>query len=97
MVFILVIILVVVGFALPKIFTQYMSQEKNADFQKQLSMTLYSGKHKSQKINDRKDSDSTSVMVSQESPGISSLIVGGLSPLFSRKKTLFQEGAPYTF
>lgn len=43
-------------------------QEKNADFQKQLSMTLYSGKHKSQKINDRKDSDSTSVVGSQESP-----------------------------
>lgn len=44
-------------------------QEKNADLQKHLSMTLYSGKHKSQKINDRKDSDSTSVMVSQDSPG----------------------------
>lgn len=63
-----------------------MSQEKNADLQKQLSMTLYSGKHKSQKINDRKDSDSTSVMVSQESPGIGAskgkVLIGGV-PVFS--------------
>ncbi|KAH6810316.1 hypothetical protein C2S51_024078 [Perilla frutescens var. frutescens] len=43
-------------------------QEKNIDLQKQLNMAFYPGKHKSQKINDRKDSDSTSVMVSQESP-----------------------------
>ncbi|XP_057770159.1 uncharacterized protein LOC130989991 isoform X2 [Salvia miltiorrhiza] len=43
-------------------------QEKNVDLQKQLNMTLYSGKHKSQKINDRKDSGSTSVVISAESP-----------------------------
>ncbi|KAL1556967.1 hypothetical protein AAHA92_12514 [Salvia divinorum] len=43
-------------------------QEKNADFQKQLNMTFYSGKHKSQKINDRKDQGSSSVIVSAESP-----------------------------
>ncbi|XP_042007397.1 uncharacterized protein LOC121756010 isoform X2 [Salvia splendens] len=43
-------------------------QEKNADLQKQLSMTFYSGKHKSQKINDRKDQGSSSAIVSAESP-----------------------------
>ncbi|KAG6408205.1 hypothetical protein SASPL_131209 [Salvia splendens] len=42
--------------------------EKNADLQKQLSMTFYSGKHKSQKINDRKDQGSSSAIVSAESP-----------------------------
>lgn len=33
-------------------------------------MGLYSRKHKSQKINDRANADSTSAMVSQDSPGI---------------------------
>ncbi|KAK6125566.1 hypothetical protein DH2020_040688 [Rehmannia glutinosa] len=42
-------------------------QEKNVTLQKQLDMVLYSKKHKSQKINDR-ESDSTSVMGSQDSP-----------------------------
>lgn len=55
------------------IFLLNTSQEKNADLQKQLNMAFYPGKHKSQKLNDRKDPDSTSVTVSQESPGIESL------------------------
>ena len=37
-------------------------------------MTFYSGKHKSQKINDRKDLGSSSAIVSAESPGINSSI-----------------------
>ncbi|KAL0378228.1 UNVERIFIED_CONTAM: hypothetical protein Sradi_3128300 [Sesamum radiatum] len=43
-------------------------QEKNVTLQKQLDMLLYSRKHKLQKISDRDNSDSTSVMVSQDSP-----------------------------
>ncbi|KAL8473536.1 hypothetical protein ACS0TY_030388 [Phlomoides rotata] len=43
-------------------------KEKNATLQKQLDMMLYPRKHKSQKINNKTDSDSTSVMVSQDSP-----------------------------
>ncbi|PIM99245.1 hypothetical protein CDL12_28262 [Handroanthus impetiginosus] len=43
-------------------------QEKNATLQKQLDMVLYSRKHKSQKISDGANSDSTSVMISQDSP-----------------------------
>ncbi|KAI3451573.1 hypothetical protein Pfo_008238 [Paulownia fortunei] len=43
-------------------------QEKNVTLQKQLDMVLYSRKHKSQKINDTENSDSASVMVSQDSP-----------------------------
>ncbi|KAL3615909.1 hypothetical protein CASFOL_040203 [Castilleja foliolosa] len=42
-------------------------QEKNVTLQKQLDLVLYSRKHKSQKINDREISDSTSVLVSQGS------------------------------
>ncbi|EYU23730.1 hypothetical protein ABFS82_08G089600 [Erythranthe guttata] len=41
-------------------------KEKNVTLQKQLDMVLYS--RKSQKINDRENSDSTSNMVSQDSP-----------------------------
>ncbi|KAG6405902.1 hypothetical protein SASPL_133496 [Salvia splendens] len=33
-----------------------------------INMTFYSGKHKSQKINDRKDQGSSSAIVSAESP-----------------------------
>ncbi|XP_051126793.1 uncharacterized protein LOC127248480 [Andrographis paniculata] len=43
-------------------------QEKNANLQKQLDMVLLPRKHKSQKIIDSKNSDSTSSMVSQDSP-----------------------------
>ncbi|KAL3844763.1 hypothetical protein ACJIZ3_002166 [Penstemon smallii] len=44
-------------------------QEKNDILQKQLDMVLYSRKPKSQKISDAENSDSTSIMVSQGSPG----------------------------
>lgn len=61
-------------------------------------MTFYSGKHKSQKLNDRKDPDSTSVIVSQESPGICSLVRQFIGvPFFQylkRKESSIQE--PYT-
>ncbi|KAK4416663.1 hypothetical protein Salat_2491800 [Sesamum alatum] len=43
-------------------------QEKNVTLQKQLDMLLNSRKQKLQKLSDRDNSDSTSVMVSQDSP-----------------------------
>lgn len=64
-----------------------MFQEKIVTLQKQLDMMLYPRKHKSQKINDKNGSDSTSVTVSQDSPGI----------LFKKRKLMFMASLFTTF